>query len=417
MGAQGIPEILACASYDAFDTLLAEERARLVRFCARLTGNPGVAEDLAQETLLEAWRNQQKLNVQDRVHPEKRARWLAAIARNVCLRWGRSYGRDLARLAQYTLSAANDEGEPEMDLDELPSGEMDLTVELERDELARLLDRALALLPPTTRAVLIERYIHESPHCEIAERLGLSEDALVQRLYRGKLALRHVMENELNAEAAAYGLVAQRLPGEELLEQETRIWCPFCNKCRLVKYHDPVKDWTGFTCPGCWHFAAQPNAFSTRWEGLHNPKAVLNRMLVPLSEHYWQAATHHQVNCYTCGKIALAYIINLHSIPEALQHVTTDYVNISTYPGVYIHCDYCNDSEVNGLPHMTMDVLESQQFWRRHPRMFWLPPREIDYAGQPALLSSFQSYSDSARLDIIYQPETLKILGIHETTC
>lgn len=66
---------------------------------------------------------------------------------------------------------------------------------------------------------------------------------------------------------------------------------------------------------------------------------------------------------------------------------------------------------------MTIDVPESQQFWRQHPRMFWLPAREIDYAGQPALLSGFQSASDSARLDIVYQPDTLKILGVHETTC
>jgi DNA-directed RNA polymerase specialized sigma24 family protein len=49
-------------------TLLAEERTRLVRLCARLTGSSGVAEDLAQETLLEAWRNQQKLAAQDRVN-------------------------------------------------------------------------------------------------------------------------------------------------------------------------------------------------------------------------------------------------------------------------------------------------------------------------------------------------------------
>ena len=30
------------------------ERARLVRLCARLTGDPTAAEDLAQETLVEA---------------------------------------------------------------------------------------------------------------------------------------------------------------------------------------------------------------------------------------------------------------------------------------------------------------------------------------------------------------------------
>ena len=39
-----------------YEDLFGDEYPRLVRFCAYLTGNVDVAEDLAQETLLEAWR-------------------------------------------------------------------------------------------------------------------------------------------------------------------------------------------------------------------------------------------------------------------------------------------------------------------------------------------------------------------------
>ena len=73
-----------------------------------------------------------------------------------------------------------------------------------------MLDRALALLPPVTRDVLIERYIHESPDAEIAGRLGLSEDALVQRLYRGKLALRRVITTHMSEEASVWIIRARR---------------------------------------------------------------------------------------------------------------------------------------------------------------------------------------------------------------
>jgi RNA polymerase sigma-70 factor (ECF subfamily) len=395
----------------SFDTLLAGERSRLVGFCAHLTGNPGVAEDLAQETLLEAWRNQHKLCAQDRVSPENRIKWLQAIARNVCLRWGRRHGRDLAHLAQYTLSAASD-SQQELDLDELPDGGESLDVELERDELTQLLDRALALLPPTTRAVLIERYIHESPHAEIAERLGLSEDALVQRLYRGKLALRRVMENELNAEAATYGLVDPRRADEpEPLEQETRIWCPMCNKHRLIKYYDPASNRTGFTCPGCWQLASVP--LSSLGACLRSPKSVLTRQLAYLSDYYWSAINGDSAICPDCRRPAMGRIVAPKDIPEAFYSTH----GWRPYHGISIRCDVCQDEEFNLLPHLTIDVPEAQQFWRVHPRMFWLPEREIDYAGQAALLSGFQSASDSARLDIVYQRETLRILGIHETTC
>lgn len=411
MRARVKPEIGPPASDPSFETLLAGERGRLVRFCAHLTGNPAVAEDLAQETLLEAWRNQHKLSASDQVDPVRLSQWLSAVARNVCLRWGRGHGRDLTRLVYYTFSAA-DEGEANLNLDELLVEDSHLGIDLERDELAHLLDRALALLPPATRAVLIERYIRESPHAEIAERFGMSEDALVQRLYRGKLALRRVIERNLHEEAAACDLVDPRVEDEDAsCKEPTRIWCPMCNQHRLVKYYESSTGRTSFVCPGCWQIASLP--MSEVWAGLHNPKAILNRCLVYLSKFYWNAINHGAAICFACGQQTVPRVFSPHSVPEAfsLSHTKLG------YHGIYMRCERCKNEDLNILPHLTIDVPEAQQFWRRHPRMLWIPEREINYAGQPALLSGFQSARDSARLDIIYQPETLKILGIHETTC
>src|SRR6476619_1827962 len=68
-----------------------EEREHLVRLCAAITHDRDAAEDLAQETLLEAWRNAHKLH-----DPAGADRWLAAIARNVCRRSARRQGRNPA---------------------------------------------------------------------------------------------------------------------------------------------------------------------------------------------------------------------------------------------------------------------------------------------------------------------------------
>ena len=65
-----------------------------------------------------------------------------------------------------------------------PVAALDLELELDRHELADLLDRALALLPPLTRTVLIERFIHEAPQAEVARQLGLSEGAIEARVQR-----------------------------------------------------------------------------------------------------------------------------------------------------------------------------------------------------------------------------------------
>lgn len=70
-----------------------EERVQLVRLCAVLVGDREVAEDLAQETLIEAWRHKHALRDQTR-----RTSWLSGIAHNVCLRWLRDRRRDTAHL-------------------------------------------------------------------------------------------------------------------------------------------------------------------------------------------------------------------------------------------------------------------------------------------------------------------------------
>src|SRR5579875_2213365 len=85
MGERGV-------SADDWDEVLGVERPRLIRLCAHLTGDARVAEDLAQETLLEAWRQGHKLR--ERAGQD---RWLSAIARNVCRRWARTRARDAAR--------------------------------------------------------------------------------------------------------------------------------------------------------------------------------------------------------------------------------------------------------------------------------------------------------------------------------
>src|SRR5262249_14251307 len=138
----------------------AAERARLVRLCARLTGDAAAADDLAQETLLEAWRSQPALR-----DPDRFSAWLAGIARNVCLRWMRRKQSPVERAR--SLDCTPDEE----DVTPLADGLTDpdeIELALERKELAALLDRALALLPAETRDALLAHYLEEAPLAQIA---------------------------------------------------------------------------------------------------------------------------------------------------------------------------------------------------------------------------------------------------------
>jgi RNA polymerase sigma-70 factor (ECF subfamily) len=158
--------------------------------CAR-SSNRDAAEDLAQETLYKAWKHRSELRDSDRA-----AQWLmGSRATSVC---GGDSGAPEA--ARYPISLApcvvgEDDRPAGAALDTL-ADDFDLEGELERHELATLLDQAMALLSPETRAILVGRYIERWPHAEMAQRLGVSEGAVKLRLHRGKLALRRALIEE-----------------------------------------------------------------------------------------------------------------------------------------------------------------------------------------------------------------------------
>src|SRR4026208_1881590 len=147
---------------------LDSERRRLVRLGASITGDQASAEDLAQETLLEAWRHRDRIR-----EPSGTDRWLSAIARNVCHRWSRRRGRDSVLVGG-------------LDLD-MPGRTDDGLGFAEVDEQ---LERALARLPGATRDMVVRHYVHESSHAEIAACHGMPGEAVSMRSSRGRGVVR-----------------------------------------------------------------------------------------------------------------------------------------------------------------------------------------------------------------------------------
>lgn len=371
----------------------AEERARLVRLCARLSGSVEAAEDLAQETLLEAWRHADRLR-----EPEALTPWLSGIARNVCRRWRRERGRDASR----TVLAGGGAGGG-IELEDLPADEIDLAFELERAELTALLDRALTLLPEETRRVLVARYVEESSYAEIAERLGMSEGAVAVRLHRGRLSLRRVLAHELANEAAWHGIV---IP-DDARWTETRIWCRYCGRRRLHGQFDRERGYLLLRCPDCCGNdpdAAVAEVYApAHLRGIKGFKAAYRRGMDLTHRLSRPTLAQGWAPCEVCSHPAPLRFSLFDDLRPVLRGLH----------GITVICDACDNSHSTCLGTLALSLPESLDFWRRHERLRTLPEREIEHEGRTAIVTSFQAVTDPARLDVVSARDTFEVLGIY----
>lgn len=387
----------------AEDFLSQEERARLVGLCGKLTGNYDVAEDLAQETLLLAWRGLEGLR-----DPAKRAQWIAGIARNVSLRWLRQHGRDQAR--SLVLPQTTDE-QNIATLEDLIADEFDLEVELERKELANLLDRALALLPDETRAVLIRRYIDESPLSEIATQFGTNASAVAMRLQRGKLALRKALTSEMREEIAAYEQTAAAQMWEP-----TSLWCNLCGKHHLLGHRQPERGMLYLKCPACspGDEVLSKNDSLQVLMGIKSYKPAYTRLSEWAHNYYRQALRDGSMICETCKRVVPASIRPAEEIRQ-LDWLNQDTPRWAWRQGerlVSVVCSHCESVSCTTLEGLCIFLPEGRDFLRAHPRVRFLPYRSIEFAGRPAIVTRFESVTDSSSFEVISAYDTYEVLKI-----
>lgn len=386
---------------DLADHDMEVERRALVRYCTRFTGDRAAAEDLVQQTLLEAWHRERDLR-----DPQARRGWVFGIARNLCLMWARRRRREQARLVR---PIHGDQCPAGMAPEDRFVDDFDLELALERDELARLLDRALALLPPAAREVLVQRYIEGSPQAEVATRLGVSEGAVEARLYRGKLLLRRVLTTDLRHEAAAYGLVGA-VGGRW---EETRIWCPGCGARRLIGRYtrDTPTGEFRLRCPTCDpepddNFARASLAAPAAVAALGAVKSyrpALWRWMSWVDAYLRRGLADGVGACVVCGRATMVRRYALEAPPRAGQDRR----------GVALCCPACGETFTQSLGGLVLFLPEGRHFWREHQRVRALPEREIEVGGRAAVVRGLESPRDGAQLDVVCARDTFEVLGIH----
>jgi len=162
---------------DAFSQIVSRYQSLICSLAYSATGSLGQSEDLAQETFITAWKH-----LRHPREPGKLRAWPCGVARNRISNYLRREGRK-------PLLAA----EPLENIHNLAAPEP-LPVEsaIAHEEQA-LLWRALERIPETYREPLVLFYREHQSVATVAAALDLSEDAVKQRLSRGRKLLQETM--------------------------------------------------------------------------------------------------------------------------------------------------------------------------------------------------------------------------------
>ncbi|GII34687.1 sigma-70 family RNA polymerase sigma factor [Planotetraspora mira] len=160
----------ATAADELMRALVEEHGGPLYGYVLRLTGDPGRAEDVVQETLLRAWRHPSVLGARP-----VRA-WLFTVARNLVV--------DQHRARQARPQETGDEA-----LAVVPADD-----ELEKAVESWAVAEALASLRPEHREVLLETYYRGRSVKEASEVLGIPAGTVKSRTYYALRALKLALE-------------------------------------------------------------------------------------------------------------------------------------------------------------------------------------------------------------------------------
>lgn len=365
-----------------------EERQALLRAFRSWTDNPTMAEDLVQQTMLEAWKSDRQ------PEPDEWRPWLFGVARNVLLRWRRELARDLRRSIETPASTA---------IFEATSADIDIESELEQREIVNLLHNLLELLPEETRRILLLKYVDEMPQQAIAEELDLHEKAVEGRLHRGKKALRQQLLTFRPDEAVHLGIIV-----EPNTWQQTMLWCRICGRHELLaRWSDNGKLW--FDCPACEH-GERSRIFEG---GLFGPNANNRRPTFGRAVNYFQTQTER---CIEVGREQAVPCPNP-VCQGTLSHRSDEVVNPSgsqlIVPAVF-RCDSCDATLFfEDLCDCGIDVATGRDFMSRYPRVKTLPRTKIIHHGIQSLQTRWVAVGDTAEFVTWHDADTGQIIDTY----
>lgn len=152
-----------------FEAIYTKHFDGIYRFLSKLCDDPGLCEEMTQETFYQAYISLHRYNGKCELFT-----WLAAIAKNTYFKYLRKN-----KISHLDLELA-------VLTDEASSPEFILEKRLQADQVRE----AVRKLPPKYRDVVVLRIYAERPYSEVARLLGITENSAKVMFHRAKEILR-----------------------------------------------------------------------------------------------------------------------------------------------------------------------------------------------------------------------------------
>ena len=158
--------------HDAFAALVRQHQQMIQAVTYRMTGSLADAEDLAQETFVQAFRQLHYFR-----GDSKFSSWLYRIAVNLCLNWKRRQGRQ----ERLQVAWLNEQVAP--------------APEVNHSGADARIQEALLQLKPKMRAAVVLTVYEGLNHAEAARALGCSETTVSWRLFAARRKLKKLLQD------------------------------------------------------------------------------------------------------------------------------------------------------------------------------------------------------------------------------
>lgn len=193
-GDEALAQRAAEGDESAFEALVTRFQGRVYRLARRLTGSEGDAEDVLQETFLQAYRGLASFRGEARF-----STWLFRIATNSALMLNRRHARRPVESLEEYAPRFDAGGRHALDEEALARAARADEI-LDRRRLAVHAREGIGRLPEIYRTAFVLRDLEELPTAEVAAVLGIEAAAVRQRVHRARLLLRGFLSHLVGVE-------------------------------------------------------------------------------------------------------------------------------------------------------------------------------------------------------------------------